>query len=115
SAIYYANVALYGLGSLKNASDIMSYNDVKGHALFLRAYQHFLLQEVYGQPFRPEPAHKDLGIPLKLSPDLDEPLFRSTTMDTYIQIVDDLRAASILLSSDIQEFNKQRPSKAAAY
>lgn len=115
SAIYYANVVLDGLSSLENVLDVTLYNDVKGHALFLRAYQHFLLQEVYGQPFRPETASSDLGIPLKLSPELDERLFRSTTADTYMQIITDLEEAAAWLSSDFQEFNKQRPSKAAAY
>lgn len=115
SAIYYANVVLEGAASIQVATDPVALANLKGHALFLRAYQHLLVQEVYGQPYRPATAGTDLGVPLKLNANVDEPIQRATTGQTFTQIVRDLREALALVSGEYPEANRQRVSKAAVY
>jgi hypothetical protein len=115
-AIYYANVALEGLKQLdlrERNKDI--YKQVEGHAYFLRAFQFYLLQEIFGQPFKPASSSVDLGIPLKLTSNLTEPIARATVKETFDQIVKDLKDAAHLLQNDYEEVNKYRPSKATAY
>lgn len=114
--IYYANVTLDGLKDLKaDGASLVQFNQVKGHALFMRAFQHYLLQEVFGQPFKPGTADTDAGIPLRLSSDLSEKAARATVRQTFERIISDLEEAAALLPSGYQEANRQRPSKAAAY
>lgn len=62
-------------------------NSIKGQALFLRAYYHFLLVSNYGD------------IPLKLLPTLspnEKPLPRSPIAEVYAQIVADMKQAETL-------------------
>ncbi|SEM05008.1 SusD family protein [bacterium A37T11] len=113
--IYYANVVLDGLETLKEGKGTVKYNEVKGHALFLRAFQHYQLEEVFGQPYRPETAITELGIPLKLSSDLTERVSRATVATVFKQIIQDLEKAAELLPADYQVLNKERASKAAVY
>lgn len=111
--IYYTNVVLDGIELLNAEKGSASYHNVKGHALFLRAFQHYQLQEVYGQPYRPATAGTDLGIPLKLTSDLEEPVHRATVAQTFTQITDDLTAAYTHFSTTYQAVNKLWGSKAA--
>ena len=64
------------------------FNEVKGQALFLRAYYYFLLVDQYG------------GVPLKTtftkSP-VEEPLPRASVADVYAQIVKDMKEAEGLV------------------
>ncbi len=112
-AIYHANVAIDGLKKLSNYDQI-SYNNVMGHALFLRGFQHYMLYQLYGQPYRSSSAHVDLGIPLRLTSDLEAPITRATVQETLDQIIDDLSEAHQLLPSAIVTQNKLWSSKAAA-
>ena len=63
-------------------------NSIKGQALFLRAYFHFILVTNFGD------------IPLKLTPTsspTDEPLPRTPIAAVYAQIVEDMKAAETLV------------------
>lgn len=64
--------------------------NIKGQALFLRAYYYFLLVDLYGP------------VPLKLTPTTsptDTPLPRSSVADIYTQIVSDMKAAEPIVNS----------------
>ncbi|SEM76682.1 SusD family protein [bacterium A37T11] len=111
--IYYCNVVLEGLESLSGSHESAAFREVKGHALFFRAYQHYLLQEVYGQPYRPATANMDLGIPLKYTSLPTERIFRSTVAKTFASIILDSEKALEMLPEDYQAVNKVRASKAA--
>ncbi|SEL09301.1 SusD family protein [Parapedobacter koreensis] len=114
--IYYTNVVLDGLRRLEvSSAESDEYNEVKGHALFLRALHHYFLQEIFGQPYRPESASADLGIPLKLSSELSQTLYRATVQETFGQIVRDLQEALALLPENYQTANMFRASKAATH
>lgn len=63
--------------------------DVRAQAYALRGYLYFHLVNIYGAPYS---FNKDgLGVPLKLSSNLDkDPLLRNTVKEVYDQIVSDL-------------------------
>lgn len=113
SAIYKTNVVLDGLERMTIADNHSLYNEVKGQALFVRAFQHYLLQEAFGQPFRPSSKDTDMGIPLRITSDLDVTVKRATVSETFEQIIKDLQAALQLFSRPYQIENKYWGSKAA--
>lgn len=112
NTIFHANVVLDGLDKLTDY-DRIGYGNVKGHALFLRAFQHFQVYQLYGQPFRPASADRDAGIPLRLSADLETPVTRATVQATFDCIIDDLTQAYDLLPTPVPDRNKYSASKAA--
>lgn len=77
-----------------------------GHLVF------FLLAQQYCIAYTPD-ASNNLGLPLRLSYNVNIQVKRSTLQETYDQIITDLKSAEILLSN--QRSYKTRPSKAAAY
>lgn len=69
---------------------------VKAEALAIRALHYFNLVNIYGEPYSFNP--KSLGVPLKLTADLEEAgRVRSTVEEVYGQIVSDLNEAAGLL------------------
>jgi len=56
---------------------------------------------------------KDLGLPLRLNPEINEVSVRSTVQETYSQIIKDLNASISLLPA--LPYAKHRASKASAY
>jgi len=114
--IYICNNVLEGLeGFTYNAHNLSEYNAIKGAAFFLRAFNHLNIQEIFGQPFRPESAATDLGIVLRLNTDLSQFPPRGSVKETFDQIIVDLEKAKDLLPSQIPTQNLNRPSKPAAF
>lgn len=112
-SIYYANDVLEQLPKIKiQEQDKELYNDIKGSALFYRAFQFQQLAQVYCKPYSPS-ANTDLGIPLRLTASITEPSARSTVQQTYDQIINDLKEAAGLLPKTTSY--PTRPTKAAAY
>jgi starch-binding outer membrane protein, SusD/RagB family len=113
--VLYANVVLDGLNKLTRTSDNwQQWNNMKGSALFIRAYAFYNLAQVFARPYNAATASEDLGIPLKLTPNVDESVKRSKLDQTYIQILTDLLEAKDLLPEVIPPNNRNRPSKPAA-
>lgn len=112
--IFIANVALETLGkTTPNTSNMGSYNLAKGHALFVRGHTNYDLAVLFAKPYIANSANIGLGIPLRLSADVNEVAQRSTVQDTYNQIVADLKAAIPLLP--VTPLFTTRPSRPAAY
>lgn len=113
-----SNVVLERIDEIevKGTNEMAAAANVKGHALFLRAYNHYVLAQIFCKPFQEASAKSDPGIPLRLSSDLNITSKRSSVFDTYQQIVSDLRQARDLLSGGVTNNNisKVRPSKVAA-
>ncbi|MFC3198228.1 RagB/SusD family nutrient uptake outer membrane protein [Parapedobacter deserti] len=86
---------------------------IKGTALFFRGFSYFLLAQVYCAPYNTQGNNSGLGLPLRLTPDFNEPSVRSSVQGTYDQIISDLNSAADLLPVTV-EF-PTRPNKAAAY
>jgi tetratricopeptide (TPR) repeat protein len=111
-SIFYANVALDKLKNLNEDQSPEQYRNIKGQALFIRSFYYHFLAEQYCKQYIGNSAETELGLPLKLTSDINEMPKRSTLKKTYEQIINDLKQAVDLLP--LQTVYKSRPSKAAA-
>lgn len=113
--VLYANVVLDGLKELPVTDDNrQQWNNLKGAALFIRAYAFYNLVQVFALPYNQATATQDLGIPLKLTSQIDEYINRSTIEQTYTRILDDLQEAKGLLPQEVTN-NRNRPNQPAAF
>lgn len=110
--IEYANVVLDGLEKIELNSTQPSWNNTKGSALFYRAFAYYVLAQLYCKPYSSSTANVDLGLPLKISSDVNEKAPRKTVQETYDLMLDDLKKSTMLLPSN-QQF-KTRPTISAA-
>jgi len=112
--IFKANVVLESLQKIADPnSSLTEQNNVKGSALFYRAFNFYELSQVFSPPYTNETANLEYGIPLKQTPDINDPTQRSTVNETYTKIITDLKEAIPLLPANTEY--KTRPSKASAY
>ncbi|SOD13916.1 RagB/SusD family nutrient uptake outer membrane protein [Pedobacter xixiisoli] len=112
--IFYCNNVLKTLNDLQ--LDLLSDGKkTKGWALFDRAYTYFDLMRNFSSGFQKSTADVVLGVPLRLGPNVDETLQRSSLKETLEQIILDVDEAVGLLEAKVPENNRNRPSKAAAY
>lgn len=114
NVIFNANLVLNGLKDIKvNSAEQVAWNNLKGHALFLRAFYFYQLSQLFIPVYTASSASSQLGLPLRLGINLDEPIRRSTIKATYDQMIQDLDEAKNLLQD--QATIKTRPSKHAVY
>lgn len=109
--VYNANLVLQTLNKLPDTGD--EYKRIKGSALFFRAFAFYHIAQLFTKPYNPSTSTTDLGIPQRLSPDLDTKIGRGNLQQTYDRIINDLKDAITLLP--INTSIQTRPSKAAAY
>ncbi|WP_312288471.1 MULTISPECIES: RagB/SusD family nutrient uptake outer membrane protein [Bacteroidota] len=96
--IQNCNVTLNGLTKItRTESNAGQYDRIKGTALYHRSRAFLNLAMTFCKYYDATTAENDLGIPLKLDMDINEKIFRSNLKQTYQQIIDDLRTATILL------------------
>jgi starch-binding outer membrane protein, SusD/RagB family len=107
--VLYANTVLDNVGGIA-ASEVVK-NELRGSALFFRAWAFYHLAQEYAPGYADDVAAP--GIPLRLTADFDEATARSSTGDTYAQMVDDLTTAVALLPN--YTAFKTRPGKTAAH
>lgn len=111
--VFYANVVLDGLKNIQvTGSNQSVFNNVKGQALFLRAYCFFQLAQDYAKPYTAASAKTDLGIVLRLTSDINAKSVRATVQETYDQIISDLSQSLSLLP--VTPLYKTRASQPAA-
>lgn len=87
---------------------------VKAWALFLRSFAFYNLVQIFSPAYESISANTDLGIPLKISANINQVVQRATLQQTYDQIVNDLESSLSLYSNSFPTQNRNRPSKAAA-
>lgn len=87
-------------------------DNVKGQALVWRAGAYLEAAQIWCLAYDPATADQDLGLPLRLDPDMNIPSVRSTLKQTYGQILSDLHTAVPLLPQ--QQISASRPSKVTA-
>ena len=110
--VFYSNVALDVLSKYEGERN-QFYNTLQGSAYFLRAYAYLQLVDQFSQPFQKGADNsRILGIVIKESPDVNEPIRRSSLLETYDQIFEDLNLAVSLLPDRAEP--KTRPTKAIA-
>jgi starch-binding outer membrane protein, SusD/RagB family len=112
--IYYSNIILEALVPLTaNATGDRELNNIKGDALYKRAFSNFHLAELFAPAYDPAGAATQPGIPLKLTTDVDEVIKRPSLKVCFQNILSDLNAAKDLLSDKFDPSHKNRASKAA--
>ena len=111
--VFYANNVLEGLDKIKNIDDPKGSNEIKGSALFFRAYGFYQIAQIFCAPYSASSANEGLGIPLRLKSDINLPSTRATIKQTYAQIVSDLTESVHFLPSVVSY--KTRPDKTASY
>lgn len=110
--IYYCNVVMDGMKKIKkDASNLSSYNQVLGTALFFRSYAFYKLLTIFAAPFDSATAAKLPGIILPQTADVNEKRFRASVADCYDQVIRDLKTADSLLPA-LSPY-RSRPSRTA--
>lgn len=103
--IFYANVVLEGLEKMKpKDSELSKWNKLYGAALFFRALGHYQLLNVFSAVYNEADADSQLGIPLRLTADVNDRPARSSVKDSYHAVVNDLKES-------IQYLEKQSERK----
>lgn len=109
--VNYCNLVLTKLEESKDVSPDGSL--IKGEALFFRAASFYQLLELFAQPYNKNTADRDLGIPLRLTSDINEKSSRTSLQACYDRIIDDMKETLNLLP--LTPAHKSKPSKMAAY
>lgn len=95
--IYYANAIIDKKNDITEGNE-QDINQLVGEAYFMRGYMHFLLVNLYGQPYTKEGAKGTKAIPLKLTLDLEEIPTRNTVEEVYNSILSDIENARQLIT-----------------
>jgi hypothetical protein len=113
-SIYYANSILAELqkNSLKSTT---AGQNIEGWARFIRAHAFYDLAITFALAYDSSTAHITKGIPIRLTPNIDELAPRSNLKETYDQIIEDFKVAAKLLINEIPPPQINRPSKSAAF
>jgi len=115
ASVLNSNICLEGIGKIIPEPSVQGdWNNVKGSALYLRAYDFYLLAQDFAKLYDSTTATKDLGIVLKLSSDINIRSVRSSVQETYDRIIKDAKESLQYLPPTSLVY-KTRPSKAAAY
>ncbi|MFD0795474.1 RagB/SusD family nutrient uptake outer membrane protein [Mucilaginibacter litoreus] len=113
-AIFQANVVLDGIRNIaRNPGNQQDWDRIKGSALFFRGFELYHLSQLFAVPYDVNTASSVLGIPIRLSSDVNIIAGRGTLQQTYDRVLQDLTDAATLLPDKSSAAN--RPNKAAAY
>lgn len=115
AAIFYANNIITQMSKLSSVKDTRRYNNLLGWAYFARSYAYYELSRNFCKYYDVNTANGDLGLPLKLSPNVDEVVQRSTLEETYKLILTDLEKATQLLDANDYIAKRNHASKASCY
>ncbi|MFD2554391.1 RagB/SusD family nutrient uptake outer membrane protein [Sphingobacterium tabacisoli] len=111
NAIYVCNAVLDGLE--KNGLKGYETDKLKGQALTFRAARYLDGVQIWSPVYRQETADVELGMVIRLDPDVNIISARATVGETYSQIIKDLEEALPLLP--LTSVSPALPTKAAAH
>jgi len=112
--VYNSNYCLDILPGIPvTTANVSLWNNIKGSALFIRAYYFLQLSWVYSKAYDSAMSGADLGIVLRLTSDFNVKSVRATVSETYDRILTDAKE-SIQYLPDLPA-HPYRPSKAASY
>ena len=96
-SVYYANAIIDGQSRMKegNGEEMLQ---LAGEAYLMRGYLHFLLANLYGQPYTVSGAPQTKAVPVKLDLDLESVLGRSTLAHVYESVLADIEKARTLIT-----------------
>lgn len=114
--VFYANVVLETLEKIPvTSSNELQWKTIKGWALFVRGYAFYNIARLFAPVYDEATAMNDIGIPLRLSAAIEQQSVRSSVKDTYDQIIADLQDAARLLTTATPTYNRNRPTRSAAF
>ena len=101
-SIFYANAVIENIrdADVDDAGEPME--QILGEAYALRAYNHFQLVNLYGQPYNPATASTDRGIVLSGHIDIEQQFRPTSVENVYAHILDDIARAEALMSLERQ-------------
>ena len=112
--IYNANLVLELIEKVpRDALNATAWDNVKGSALFFRAYYYALLTMNYGKAYDVNQSKSDLGVVLRLASDFNIKATRATVEQCFSQVISDADQAVRLLPNSSAQTT--RPSRAAAF
>lgn len=112
--VYVSNVVLDNLGNItKDNGNANSWNNIKGAALFYRAFSFFRGLVIFSNAFDSATMNTDAGVPLRLSSDFNTQTTRPSVKETLDKILGDLKEAATLLPD--LPIKQTRPSKNSVY
>lgn len=103
--IYVANYIIGHQNEITEASS-QEINQMVGESYMLRAYMHFILVNLYGEPYTHCDPATTLAVPLKLDTDVDAVLPKATVGKIYEQILKDIDEAEKYLNVEHWEAGK---------
>jgi len=110
NAIAQANLALEALENIEITTENKDrYNELKGEALLVRAYNHFMLVNIFANQYSGS-ASSDLGIPYvtKLENKLIVDYERNTVEEVYAYAEEDMKAGIELIEGSVSTINKNK-------
>lgn len=99
SIMFTANYTIEQSASINEGSQ-QDIDQLIGECYMLRAYMHFLLVNLYGQPYTRQGALETKAVPLKLNSDINEILKKNTVEEIYQSILSDISEAEKLIYKD---------------
>lgn len=111
--LFLVNTVLDNMERVPSSGQEIEWNSIKGSALFYRAYYFYQLAQVYAKQYDAATAATDLGIPLRLNSDFNQPSVRATVQETYDQMIEDANTALSLLPNSTKY--PTRPNRPAAF
>lgn len=111
TVINASNIVLDRIGKLTQTDP--SVMNLKGQALFYRAYAYYTLSQVFCKPYVVSTAQSDLGLPIRLNSEVNEIQQRSSLQAVYDQMINDLIGATNLLPESGSYIT--RPNSIAAF
>lgn len=112
--VYNANFCLEMIKKINRTNkNQTAWNNVKGSALYFRAYYYLNLAWNYAKAYNTKTASKDLGIVLRQTSDYNIPSVRASVEQTYKKIIQDTKISIKYLPK--YPIVLTRPSKMAAY
>lgn len=101
--IFYANVVLEGLVQLKPSEEqLAKWNSLYGAALFYRALGHYQLLNLFSPIYQESEGNNSLGIPLRMTADINDRPARSSVKDSYAAVINDLQTSLKYLDEKLE-------------
>lgn len=108
--IFYANVVLDRLAKIERTiTNAAQYDQVRGHALFIRAEALSTLAQLFAYPYNAD-IDFEFGLPIPVESDVNEKLSRTTVHETYNFIIENLKEALPLVQHNIDFSRPTKPS-----
>ena len=111
--VYIANQVIQVLDKLDPKVNAQKWRQLNGAAHFFRAFAFHQLLSVYTVPYKKGSASTELGIPIRLTPNIDEVMPRASQAASYEQVILDLKLAVSNLPAHTA--GKGMPNKNAAF